>query len=332
VKRELTDGRLANPAQRRLPFIAAAAGMAVPALVYLGLAGSDPALWRGWAIPAATDIAFAMAVLAMLGNRAPTTLKLLLVTIAIVDDIGAVAIIALFYSTGINMAALGAVAVIWLAMMALNRLGVRALAPYLLGFVLLWIAMLLSGVHATLAGVAAAFAIPVIPTPGTPDAADSPLHRLEHGLAAPVAFIVLPLFGLANAGVPLAQMSWEALSAPLPVAIALGLFIGKQVGIFGAIRLTVALGIAPAPRGATWMQIYGVSLLCGIGFTMSLFISDLAFRSGPQADQAHAGIVIGTLLSALAGYIVLRLAPLHPDHAAEEQRLEEEIEADGDAG
>jgi NhaA family Na+:H+ antiporter len=310
IKREFLDGRLASREQRRLPVIAAAAGMAVPAAFYLALAGGDPMLARGWAIPAATDIAFAIAVLALLGSRAPTSLKLFLTTVAIADDLGAVAIIAVAYTDALNLLALGVAAAILAGMYAMGKSGVTRLWPWLIGAGLLWYAILLSGVHATVAGVLAAAVIPLRKTPGAPDAEDSVLHRLEHALAPWVAFGVVPLFGFANAGVSLIGMDPALLLSPLPLGIATGLLIGKQIGIFGAVRLAVALGIASRPRGATWLQIYGIALLCGIGFTMSLFIGSLAFPGRPDlAEQARIGTLAGSLLSALGGYLLLRLAP-----------------------
>lgn len=331
IKRELIDGALATPARRRLPVIAAAAGMALPALLYLLVAGGEPGLARGWAIPAATDIAFAIGVLALLGSRAPTSLKLFLTTVAIADDLGAVAIIAFFYTSSLDFAALGAAAAIFAALWLLGRNGVRSLWVFALGALALWVAVLLSGVHATVAGVLAAMAVPIVRTPGAPDAAESPLHRLEHRLAPWVGFLIVPLFGFANAGVSLAGLSPASLLAPLPLAIAAGLFLGKQLGIFGAVRVAVALGIAQRPRGATWLQIYGISLLCGIGFTMSLFIGALAFPGRPDlAEEAKIGILAGSFLSALAGYFVLRFAAPHPDHVAEEARIGAEIDAGGD--
>jgi Na+:H+ antiporter, NhaA family len=307
IKREFVDGHLSTWADRRLPVIAAAAGMVVPAVIYLGIAGNDAALMRGWAIPAATDIAFAIGVLALLGSRAPASLKLFLTTVAIVDDIGAVAIIALFYTAELNMAALTAAALLWIAMMALNRFKVNALWPYLILAALLWYATLLSGVHATIAGVMAAFAIPFRRTLAAPDAEDSALHRLEHALVKPVAFFIVPLFGFANAGVSLEGVSVASLVAPLPLGIAAGLFLGKQLGIFGCVWMAVKLGFAVRPKDASWMQVYGVSLLCGIGFTMSLFIGGLAFADAAQADAVKIGVLMGSLASALAGYGILRV-------------------------
>ena len=331
IKREFVDGRLASRDRRRLPFIAAAAGMVVPALLYMAFAGSTAGLASGWAIPAATDIAFAIGVLALLGKRAPTSLKLFLVTVAIVDDMGAVAIIALFYTAKIDLAALAAAAAVLGVMLACNRFGIKSLIAYLLLFVLLWYAMLLSGVHATIAGVLAAMAIPFERTPGTPDSATSPLHRLEHALHPWVAFAIVPLFGFANAGVDLSGLTAEQIFSPLPLGIAAGLFIGKQVGIFGSVWIAVKLGIAGKLRGATWLQIYGVSLLCGIGFTMSLFIGGLAFPGDALLiEEAKIGILMGSLAAALTGYAVLRLAPLHPQHDIVEAVSDQEIAADGD--
>ncbi|MGV1682086.1 Na+/H+ antiporter NhaA [Sphingopyxis sp. NJF-3] len=331
IKREFVDGRLASWDRRRLPMIAAAAGMAVPAILYMLFAGSEPGLAQGWAIPAATDIAFAIGVLALLGKRAPTSLKLFLVTVAIVDDMGAVAIIALFYTAKINLAALAAAAGLLGVMFALNRAGVRRLTVYLLVFALLWYAMLLSGVHATIAGVLAAMAIPFEATPGAPDSAASPLHRLEHALHPWVAFGIVPLFGFANAGVDIGGLTADQIFAPLPLGIAAGLFLGKQIGIFGSVWLSVRFGIAGRLRGATWLQVYGVALLCGIGFTMSLFIGGLAFPGNVLlVEEAKIGILMGSLVAALAGFAVLRFAPPHPNHAATEADSDAEIDGDGD--
>ncbi|HEX8240132.1 MAG TPA: Na+/H+ antiporter NhaA [Allosphingosinicella sp.] len=331
IKREFVDGRLSTWDRRRLPMIAAAVGMAVPAAIYLALTAGAAGLARGWAIPAATDIAFAIGVLALLGGRAPTSIKLFLTTVAIADDLGAVAIIALAYTASLDLVALGAAAAILLVMHGMGRSGVRRLWPFLIGAVLLWYAVLLSGVHATVAGVLAAAVIPITVTPGAPDSADSPLHRLEHGLGPWVAFLIVPLFGFANAGVPLAGVGLERLFEPLPLGIAAGLFLGKQLAILGAVWLTVRFGFASRLRGATWLQVWGVAMLCGIGFTMSLFIGALAFPGAPAlVEEAKLGILAGSILSALAGYALLRLAPAHPRHQEEEARLDREIELDGD--
>ncbi len=331
IKREFVDGRLATWSQRRLPFIAAASGMVVPAAIYLAITSSQPGLANGWAIPAATDIAFAIGVLALLGRRAPTSLKLFLTTVAIVDDMGAVAIIAVAYTASIDVVALGAATAILLGMFILNKTGVRTLWLYMPLALGLWYAVLLSGVHATIAGVLAAAVIPIIKTPGAPDAADSPLHRLEHAIAPIVAFFIVPLFGFANAGVSLAGLGLEQILAPLPAGIAAGLLIGKQVGIFAAVWLAVKMGIATRLRGATWLQIYGVSLLCGIGFTMSLFIGALAFPSSPELiEEAKIGVLLGSFCSAIAGYLILRFAPLARTHHEEEVTQDQEISEAGD--
>jgi NhaA family Na+:H+ antiporter len=265
---------------------------------------------RGWAIPAATDIAFAIGVLALLGSRAPASLKLFLTTVAIVDDMGAVAIIAVAYTPAIDTLYLGAAAGILFILYVLGKSRVYSLWVYLLGGLLLWYAVLMSGVHATVAGVLTASAVPLIRTPGEPDAPGSPLHRLEHKLAPIVAFLILPLFGLANAGVSLQGLTLAAIFAPLPVGIAAGLFLGKQIGIFAAVWLAVRFRIAEKLGGATWVQIYGVCLLCGIGFTMSLFIGSLAFPGQPElVEEAKIGILLGSFLSAVTGYALLRTAP-----------------------
>ncbi|MFL6846233.1 MAG: Na+/H+ antiporter NhaA [Allosphingosinicella sp.] len=329
IKRELVDGRLDSWDKRRLPVIAALAGMAVPALLYLAVTGGSLGLARGWAIPAATDIAFAIGVIALLGRRAPTSLKLFLTTVAIADDLGAVLIIALAYTAALNTLALGAAAFILALLYMLARSGVRALPVFLAGGMALWGAVWLSGVHATVAGVLTAAIVPLVKTPGAPDSAHSPLHRLEHALSPWVGYLILPLFGFANAGVTIAGPG--ELLAPLPLAIGLGLFLGKQAGIFGAVLAAVRLGLAAPLRGATWLQLWGVALLGGIGFTMSLFIGALAFPGNPAlVEEAKLGVLAGSILSALAGYVVLRLAPPHPRQQEEAARLDREIEADGD--
>ncbi len=315
IKREFKDGRLDSWPRRRLPMIAAAAGMTVPAVIFVALTGGRPELQNGWAIPAATDIAFAIGVLALLGRRAPTSLKLLLVTVAIVDDMGAVAIIALVYTAGLKSLFIGGAALVLGIMYLMNRSGVLKLWPYLLAFAALWYFVLLSGVHATVAGVLAAMMVPIIRTPGHPDSQVSPVHRLEHAIQPWSSYLIVPLFGFANAGVSLDGLGLDAVLAPLPVGIAAGLVLGKQIGIFGAIWLVVRLGWARRPRGATWLQVWGLSLLCGIGFTMSLFIGGLAFPGQPLlVEEAKIGVLAGSLLSAVAGFAVLRLAPLHPRH------------------
>ncbi len=311
IKRELVDGRLATWEQRRLPVIAAIAGMAAPAILYLLVARSTPGIARGWAIPAATDIAFAVGVMALLGKRVPAALKLFLTTLAIVDDMGAVAIIALGYTSGLDLTALGGAALVLAMLIALNRAGVVRLAPYLILSVPLWYLVFLSGIHATVAGVLAAMTIPVKPTPGAPEAIDSPLHRLEHAIHPWVAFAVVPVFGFVNAGVAVTGVPLSILWAPLPLAVAVGLFVGKQVGVLGAIWLAVRSGLSCRPGDANWVQLWGVAALAGIGFTMSLFIGGLAFAGDVAAiDQVKIGVLAGSLLSALLGAALLRFAPV----------------------
>ena len=309
IKREMLDGELASPARRRLPVLAAIAGMAVPALVYLAVSGGDPALRPGWAIPAATDIAFAIGVLALLRRRAPPALRLLLLTIAIVDDIGAVAIIALVYTRHIDLLWLGGALASLAAMLALGQL--RPGSKWANGWtfaalaMLTWLCTLHSGVHATVAGVAAALVIPM----RLDDSGESLLLRMEHALTPWVAYLILPLFALANAGTELGGSADHSLIAPLPLAVAAGLVLGKQLGIFGAIWAACRLGLAHRPQGASWAQLWGMALLCGIGFTMSLFIGGLAFPASPDlVEQAKLGVLAGSLVAAVLGFGVLRLA------------------------
>lgn len=305
IKREVIDGELSSPERRRLPILAAGAGMAVPAAIYMALAGGDPALKPGWAIPAATDIAFALGVLALLGNRVPPSLRLFLLTVAIVDDLGAVAIIALFYTASLKLGWLALAGVILAAMAALNRMGVTRGLPYVLLGCVLWYAVLHSGVHATVAGVLAAFTVPM----KLDGQGDSLLLRMEHAMAPLSAYFIVPLFGFANAGVSLAGLSPADMAAPLPIGIALGLFLGKQIGILGAIWAGIRLKLAKPPAGASWLQLWGMALLCGIGFTMSLFIAQLGFPNSPLlVDEAKLGVLSGSLLSALLGYAVLRFS------------------------
>jgi len=304
IKREFLVGHLARWPDRILPAVAALAGMAVPAILYLALAGRTPGLARGWAIPSATDIAFALGVIAMLGSRVPASLKVFLTTIAIVDDMGAVAIIALVYTTGIKAMALLAAAAVLGVMAALNRGGVKMLWPYLVCAVLLWAAVFLSGVHPTVAGVLAAMMLPV----DRSEAETSPLHRLEHALHPWSAFLIVPLFGFANAGVSFADMRLANLLDPLPLGVATGLFLGKQIGVSLSVWLAVKCGLAAKLEGASWPQIYGVALLCGIGFTMSLFIGGLAFDKPLLVDQVKIGVLLGSLVSAGLGYALLRMA------------------------
>jgi Na+:H+ antiporter, NhaA family len=306
IKREVLDGELASPARRRLPVLAAAAGMALPALVYLAVTGGVPELRPGWAIPAATDIAFALGVLALVGSRIPPSLRLFLLTVAIVDDLGAVAIIALFYTGSLKLVWLGLAAAVLAALTVLNRLGENRGWPYLILAGFLWYAVLHSGVHPTVAGVLAALTVPL----KLDRRGDSLLLRMEHALAPLSAYLIVPLFGFANAGVVLSGLGLGDLAAPLPLGIMLGLVLGKQLGILGAIWAAARFGFAQPPAGATWRQLWGMALLCGIGFTMSLFIAQLGFAGRPElVEEAKLGVLLGSLLSALAGYCLLRTAP-----------------------
>ena len=302
VKREVLAGELADPARRRLPVMAAVAGMAVPAAIYLLVARSESAISHAWAIPAATDIAFAMGVVGLLGRRVPPSLRLFLLSVAIVDDIGAVVIIALFHTATIHFEWLIAALFMLGAMIALGRLRVGRTWFYLLAALALWYCLLHSGVHATIAGVASAMAIPLHRRDGS-----KMLEPLEHALVRWNAYLVVPLFGFANAGVSLAGGGIAELAAPLPLAIAAGLVIGKQLGIFATVFAADKLGIADRPEQASWPQIWGVSLLCGIGFTMSLFIAALAFPSQPEHfEQAKLGVLAGTIVAMVLGYAALR--------------------------
>lgn len=305
IKREVLDGELSNAAKRRLPVLAAAAGMAAPAMVYLLIAGSGQSMQRGWAIPAATDIAFAVGVLGLLGSRIPPSLRIFLLTVAIVDDLGAVIIIALFYTAQIKFA-WGVGALLFLGGLILaNRRGVRVFWIYLLLGAGLWYCVLNSGIHATIAGVVFAFTIPLRPL----HSGDSMLLRLEHALVPWNSYVIVPLFGFANAGVALGGIGLDGLLDPVPLGVALGLFLGKQIGIFSAIVVSDRLGFAPRPAGASWIQLWGMAVLCGIGFTMSLFIGALAFPHYPALiEEAKLGVLAGSLLSSLLGYAILRLA------------------------
>lgn len=313
VKRELLDGQLSRWPRRILPGLAAAGGMLVPALIYLAFNRNAPEAQAGWAIPTATDIAFTLGVLALLGRRVPVSLKIFVTALAILDDLGAVLIIALFYSAELSGPWLAGAGGVLAALIVFNRLGVRRLWPYLgLGLVL-WFCVLQSGVHATIAGVALALTIPLMRSPARPDDATSPLHRLEHALARPVGFAIVPVFGFANAGVSLAGLNGEALFSPITLGVALGLFLGKQAGVFGATWLAVRLRLVDRPEDATWGQVWGVSILCGIGFTMSLFIGLLAFAGQPLFEtEVKIGVLCGSMLSALLGATVLLLSRSEP--------------------
>jgi NhaA family Na+:H+ antiporter len=309
VKREIREGQLSTPAQVALPGLAALGGLVVPVLIYAALNWGDSEAMNGWAIPAATDIAFALGVLYLLGDRVPTSLKLFLMTIAIFDDLAAITIIAVFYTGDLSLLALGLAGVSLVTLAIMNRAGVTDLRAYGLLGVLLWILVLKSGVHATLAGVALAFTIPM-----RDQAGKSPVKELEHSLHPYVAYAILPLFALANAGVSLSGMALDTLFEPVPLGILAGLFVGKQIGIFGATWLAVKAGLARLPTGARWIDIYGVAVLGGIGFTMGLFIGSLAFEHGAEGYIAldRLGILVGSLLSMVWGYGVLRIAPSRP--------------------
>jgi NhaA family Na+:H+ antiporter len=311
IKREFVDGQLSTWPRRILPGVAAAGGMLAPALIYVAFNAGDATALRGWAIPAATDIAFALGVLALLGSRVPVSLKVFLAALAILDDLGAVIIIALFYTADLSVPMLGLAAAALAVLAALNRFGVSRLAPYLGIGALLWFFVLKSGVHATIAGVLLALTVPVRPAPGRPDDPTSPLHRLEHALHPAVAFAIVPIFGFANAGVSLSGVTWASVISPVPLGIALGLFVGKQIGVFGFAAIAIRTRLVDLPAHATWLQLYGVSLLCGIGFTMSLFIGLLAFPTDPaMGDAVKIGVLMGSVLSAVAGTLILRFAPV----------------------
>lgn len=303
IKREILGGELSTPSQAALPGIAALGGMAAPALVYFLINRAAPEYLGGWAIPAATDIAFALAVLTLLGNRVPPSLKIFLLALAIIDDLGAIIIIAIFYTADLSILSLALAAVGGIGLLILNRMRIQRITPYVLIGIFIWVCVLKSGVHATLAGVAVAL---FIPYRIAGDTEQSPLRRAEHGLHPWVSYGVMPIFAFANAGVSLADLSLQSLTHSLTLGIALGLFIGKQVGVLGAVALGVALGLCQRPTGASWPQIYGVALLTGIGFTMSLFIGGLAFPDPALAAEVRLGVLCGTGASAILGYLALR--------------------------
>ncbi len=311
IKREFLDGQLSSWSRRVLPGVAAAGGMVAPALIYLAFNWGNAATMRGWAIPAATDIAFALGVLSLLGSRVPTSLKVFLTALAIIDDLGAVLIIALFYTGEVSLLDLGLAAAVVAALIVMNRAGVTRLVFYLLLGAALWFFVLRSGVHASIAGVVLALTVPLRAERGRPDdMAHSPLHRLEHGLHRWVAFGIIPIFGFANAGVPLGNVTAAAFTDPLTLGVALGLLGGKLIGVFGSAALVIRFRLADLPMGASWPQLLGVSLLCGIGFTMSLFIGMLAFESDPALQSAvKVGILGGSIMAGLLGWAVLRVAP-----------------------
>ncbi len=306
VKREMLEGQLRQPSQLVLPGAAAVGGMLIPALVYWWLNHDNPAAASGWAIPMATDIAFALGVLALLGKRVPVALKLFLMTLAIIDDLGAIIVIALFYSNELSNLSLILAAVFLSILIVMNRLGVSKLTPYMVIGLFLWVCVLKSGVHATLAGVALALTIPLRNRDDSP----SPLLTLEHALHPWVAFAILPLFAFANAGVPLDGLSLESFMHPVPLGITAGLLLGKTLGVFGFTWLIIQTGWAKLPQDANWGQILGLSILCGIGFTMSLFVGSLAFvpEVSVYAGMDRVGILTGSILAALIGYATCYLS------------------------
>lgn len=314
IKREAVEGELSTWGQRALPALAALGGMIVPALVYAAFNVGSPATLRGWAIPTATDIAFALAVLSLLGPRVPLSLSILLASLAIVDDLGAVLVIALFYTAKIDWLALAGAAGVFAALCILNVAGVRRLVPYLCLGAALWVLVLRSGVHPTIAGVLLATTIPLKARGGSVESGHAPLHRLEHGLQRFVSFVVVPLFGFANAGLDLSVLNLSDLTRPVTLGVALGLFLGKQIGVMLFIWAAIRSGIARMPAQAGWRQVYGVALLCGIGFTMALFINILAFAdSAHAAAEAKFGVLLGSVAAAAAGAAVLRSCPVVRD-------------------
>jgi NhaA family Na+:H+ antiporter len=302
IKREMIEGELSSLKRAALPALAAVGGMVAPALLYIALSGGQRDMLAGWAIPTATDIAFALAALGVIGRGVPSSVKVFLLALAIIDDLGAILIIAVFYTSELSPLALILAAAVLALMVLLNRLGVSRVAPYAVLGVILWVLVLKSGVHATLAGVATAFAIPL---KGKTAGGASPLKTVEHSLHPWSAFLVMPLFGFANAGLNLYGVSLYQLFHGVAGGIAVGLFIGKQIGVFGATWLAVKLGLGEKPAGAGWTGIYGVSLLSGIGFTMSLFIGTLAWSDGSHAAEIRLGVLVGSILSAAAGIAVL---------------------------
>ena len=308
IKREVLAGELSDRARAILPVVAAIGGMTVPALIYLAITRNEPNAITGWAIPCETDIAFSLGVMALFRSRVAPSLKVFLTALAIIDDLGAIIIIAIFYTEELSWlsldVALGAIAVL----AALNLSGVQRVIWYVLVGIVLWVFVLKSGVHATLAGVALALAIPL----KTRSAEEAPLVRVEHELAPWVGFGILPLFGFANAGLPFAGLSFSSIVEPIPLGIAAGLFLGKQIGVFGAAALVIRRGWAQLPEGAGWLALYGTSILTGIGFTMSLFIGTLAFGESDREAPMRLGVLVGSALSALSGAVVLSLAARRP--------------------
>lgn len=306
IKREFVTGELSRRDDAVLPFVAAIGGMAAPALIFVALNAGNSQYLYGWAIPAATDIAFALTVLTLLGSRVPLSLKVFLTAVAIIDDLGAIVIIAVFYTYDLSYTSLGLAALALVGLLVLNLCNVTKLAPYLVVGAILWVCVLKSGVHATLAGVALAMAIPL--RERSPEEG-SLLKHCEHGLHPWVAFAILPLFGFANAGVSFEGMTWAKVFDTLPLGIAVSLFFGKQLGVFGFTWIAAKTGLARRPEGASWPQVYGAAVICGIGFTMSLFIGGLAWDHTDYEAGVRLGVIAGSILSVLWGVIVLMMAP-----------------------
>ena len=304
LKREFLEGDLSQPGQITLPAIGAVGGMLVPASIYAALNYQDPAAINGWAIPTATDIAFALGILSIIGSKVPIQLKVFLTSLAIFDDLGAIIVIALFYTEQLSITSLVIAAVVLVTLFVMNKRGVTSTSPYLFFGLILWVAVLKSGVHATLAGVALAFFIPVKGKEDEP----SPLKSLEHNLHEMVAFIILPIFAFANAGINLTGVGLDEVLSPVPMGIILGLFVGKQIGVFGFCWVMIKLGVAKLPEAMNWRLLYGSSLLCGVGFTMSLFIGSLAFETTGDnlIFQDRLGIIIGSLISGLLGCFIIK--------------------------
>ncbi len=307
IKREVLAGELSSFDKAILPIMAAIGGMAVPGIIFAIVNWGTPENLNGWAIPTATDIAFALGILALIGSRAPISLKIFLLAIAIIDDLGAIVIIAIFYTSELSLSALSFSVIGFAAAVALNRMGVQRTAPYLLVGIVMWVFVLKSGVHATLAGVLIAFTIPL----KTKNEDEALLYKMEHGLHPWVAFLILPVFAFANAGVNFTGIGIDDLLQPLTLGIAVGLFLGKQIGVFLATWIGVKSGIARLPENVSWKHVYGVACLTGVGFTMSLFIGSLAFTTADVMNAVRLGVVLGSVLSGIIGYLLLKSAAHH---------------------
>ncbi|OKY27146.1 Na+/H+ antiporter NhaA [Thalassotalea sp. PP2-459] len=311
LKREFIEGDLSKPGQITLPAIGAVGGMLVPALCYAIINIDNPKALSGWAIPTATDIAFALGILAIIGSKVPLQLKVFLTSLAIFDDLGAIIVIALFYTDQLSMTSLVVSAIVLTILFIINRRGITDTSPYIFFGIVLWVAVLKSGVHATLAGVILALFIPIKGKEDEP----SPLKSLEHNLHAMVAFIILPIFAFANAGISFSGIGFSDITSPVPLGIIAGLVIGKQLGVFGFCFVAIKLGFAKLPENVNWGLLYGVAMLCGVGFTMSLFIGSLAFEqtAGSTIFEDRLGIVVGSLISGILGYLLIRYKVNKPD-------------------